>query len=86
MEKVFTEKGTFAAYNAACTWCEENGFSYGSMCYPYPTAIMKGDHFIAKWKNLEASARRHVDGTINGEFREGPVTVKITSPFVEVAK
>ncbi len=83
MVKVFTESGEFAAYNTACTWLRDNGFSWGSMCHPQPTAIMKGDVYIAKWKNLTAKERRIVDGTITGDFREGPVTVKLSSPFVE---
>ena len=83
MKKVFSNEGVFNAYHAACDWCVANGFSYGSMCSPFPTAIMKGDVDIAKWKNLTAKERSTVDGTITGNFREGPVTINIISPFVE---
>lgn len=81
--KTFTGAKTFRAYHDAVAWLRERGYSTGSMCSPRPTAIMKGDFQIAKWKNLTAKERREVDGTIEGEaasrgtFREGPVIVML---------
>jgi len=43
MEKTFTNEGTFQAYYAAEAWLTENGYSYGSMCSPFPTGILKGE-------------------------------------------
>jgi hypothetical protein len=77
MTITFDNRGTFVAYNAACDWLTERGFSHGSMSRPFPTAIKKGDFHIAKWKNLTAAERRDIDGTIEGDFREGPVTVNL---------
>jgi hypothetical protein len=69
----------FAAYHAAEKWLKENGYSYGSMCSPEPTAIMKGDIHIAKWRNLSAKERAEVHGKITTEsdFRNGPIIVTI---------
>lgn len=78
MTITFNNSGTFAAYHAACAWLKENGFSYGSMSGFLPTAIKRGDWAIAKWKNLTAQERRDIDGTIEGDFREGPVVVKLS--------
>lgn len=77
MVKTFDEKGTFAAYNAAKKWLKENGYSYGSSCANAPTAIMKGDWCIAKWRNLTGDEIKQLDGKIVGEMREGPVVVHI---------
>jgi len=72
---ICSDKGTFMAYWAAEQWIRENGYSCGSMCSPMPTAIMKGDVHVAKWKNLTTKERNTVDGVIVGEYREGPVTI-----------
>ena len=74
MEKVFSDEGTFAAYNAATKWCADNGYSVGAMQAGSPTGVIKGDHLVSKWRYL---SRADVDGTIEGNFREGPVTLKI---------
>jgi hypothetical protein len=77
MKKKFENERTFEAYNDACKWLKENGYSYGSMCSPAPTAIVKGNYYIAKWRNLTTKERNEVDGTITGDFRNGPVTVEV---------
>ena len=30
-QKTFDQKGTFAAWHAACQWLRENGYSYSSI-------------------------------------------------------
>ena len=77
MKKTFKDERTFGAYNAAETWLRSRGYSYGSMSAPHPTGIMRGDVLIAKWKNLTAVERAQCDGTITGDFRDGPVVVEI---------
>lgn len=77
IEKVFEGERTFEALHAAEKWCIDNGYSYGSTCACAPQAIKKGNWAIAKWKNLTPSERNDIDGTITGEGRQGPVTVKI---------
>lgn len=76
-EIVFKATGTvFMAYREAEYWCKQNGYSYGSMCHPQPTAIFKGDVYVAKWKNLTSKERNSVDGIITGDdYREGDITI-----------
>lgn len=76
-ELKFDKEGTFEAYHEAIKWAYDNGYSYGSMCAPQPTALFKGDCNIAKWKNLSKQERASVDGTITGDYREGPVYITI---------
>jgi hypothetical protein len=73
----FENKGTFEAYYAACNWCNENGYSYGSMCGSEPIALWMGERSISKWKNLSTKERATCDGVMMGEFREGAVTILI---------
>lgn len=83
MEVEFNQTGTFMAYYAAHRWCDDNGYSYAPMCHPEPTAIMKGDWIIAKWRNLTAKERRESHGYITGNFREGPVKITIKQKGTE---
>lgn len=74
----FNGPETFEAYHAAEYFLVEQGYSIGSMCAPMPTAAFKvRNHLIAKWKNLSPKERRTVDAKIEGDFRNGPVTVTI---------
>ena len=73
----FTQGGTFEALEAAKAWLTENGYSYGSSQRDGPTAIKKGDCAISKWRNLSAGDRAVMDGTMDGDFRNGPVTIRI---------
>lgn len=77
MKKEFNHVGTFEAYWAAEAWCQENGISVAPMCYPYPTGLMRGNFSIAKYKNLTQKEIRTLDGTITGDFRDGPVFVEL---------
>ena len=74
----FNQVGDFEAYHAACTWCKDNGYSYGSMQRDAPMGILKGDWCIAKWRNLTPKERSQLDGQItSNDFRAGPVTIKL---------
>jgi hypothetical protein len=72
----FHSEGTFNAMYAAQRYLSEHGYSYGSNCAMLPTAFLKGDYDIAKWKNLTAKERKQVDGIMTGDFRQGPVFLK----------
>ena len=75
----FTDKGDFAALNAAESFAKSRGYSCGSLCVPEPVALIRGSGIlVAKWKNLTAKERAFVDGAITAaDFRNGPVTVKL---------
>src|SRR3546814_4375627 len=77
MEIVFDQKGTFNALEAARQWCRDNGVSYGSSCAMSPTGLLRGDYCIAKWRNLTPKERKQLDGTMSGDMREGPVTIRL---------
>lgn len=80
-EAVFEHKGTWEAINAAMRWVHERGFTAGSSSSPLPLALVKGDYgqtpLPNKWKNFKKHHMQHVDGTITGDFREGPVRVRL---------
>lgn len=73
----FKDEGDFMAYHSAEYWAKQNGYSYGSMCSPQPTALFKGEAYVAKWKNLSVKERKSVDGVITGAYREGPVKITL---------
>lgn len=77
MQIIFEQQGTFKALWAAEVWCKENGISYGSSCVACPTGLMRGDYVIAKWRNLSKSEQATLDGTMSGDFRNGPVTITL---------
>lgn len=77
MELVFDQKGTFKALDAACQWCRDNGVSFGSSSATGPTGLLRGDYVIAKWHNLSKVEREQLDGTMSGDFREGPVVIRL---------
>lgn len=74
----FTRDGDFAALYAAQNWCDENGISYGSLCGDAPVGLLYGDWAIAKWRNLTPAERAQLDGRMEGDFRHGPVTIRIS--------
>ena len=74
---VFDQTGDFAATYAAEEWCKENGYSVGTMQRGDPRGILKGDFDIQKWRNLNAKDRAELDGTLTGDGRNGPVTIRI---------
>ena len=76
-QKTFEQKGTFVAWHAACQWLRDNGYSYSSTCAVGPVAVLKGDYCIAKWRNLTRKEHSELDGTVDGNFREGPLTLRL---------
>lgn len=74
----FDQPGDFAALHAAEAWCRENGVSYGSTDRTHTIGLMVGDYVIAKWRNLTAKERKQCHGTIFGDARHGPLTLRIS--------
>lgn len=81
----FTEEGEFEAYHAACKWCEDNGYSLGSMARRMPIGLLKGEWQIAKWYNLTPKEQTQLDGTITciSSFREAPIHIVIKDTAVK---
>lgn len=79
LEATFTGEATFAALYAAEAFLERAGFSAGSGSAGQPTAFMFGDWLVAKWKNLTTTERNNVHGTMTGDRRNGPVTLRLTA-------
>ncbi len=83
-QRSFTQVGTWEAYNAAKEWVKSRGFTYGSTCAMLPLALVKGDYDATplpwKWKNFRNGDERFIDGTMTGDFREGPITVRLFKP------
>ncbi|EHL99334.1 hypothetical protein HMPREF9946_03096 [Acetobacteraceae bacterium AT-5844] len=75
----FDGEAAFEAYDKARRWCRERGVSLGSMQRGAPTGLLLGDFSIAKWRNLSVAERAALDGTIEGDFRHGPVRIVILS-------
>lgn len=76
---IFEGDNDFEAYRKAEKWVKENGYSAGSMCSPSPTAIFKGDCYVAKWRNLSVKERNSADGYITSvnNYRSGPVELVV---------
>lgn len=83
MKKTFDQKGAFAAVDAAEAWCKENGVSVGTMQHNAPRGLKRGDCVIAKWRNLDKADRKELDGTMIGDFRNGPVFIDIRDAVTE---
>jgi len=73
----FDQLGDFAALRAAEAWCRDNGVSYGPTDRTHTIGLLIGDYVIAKWHNLTTKERRACDGTIVGDARHGPLTLRI---------
>ncbi len=75
--KQFAEAGTFEALYACQKWLRDNGYSYGSTSRMGPMPVLKGDFCIAKWHNLTKAEKQALDGYVDGDFREGPLTLRL---------
>lgn len=80
-ERTFTQSPDsqpFTAWHDAQRWLTERGFSIGRMQAHEPTGILFGEYDIQKWRNLSRDQRAALDATASGDFRNGPVTVRLT--------
>ena len=64
----------------------EYDFSYAPLCGDAPVGLLYGDWAIAKWRNLTPTERAQLDGRMEGEFRDGPVTIRISAKSRGLAK
>jgi hypothetical protein len=71
----FSDEGPFAALNAARAYLQEEGYSVGSPCNTDPIGVKRGQWDIAKWRNLSSRDKALLDGRLEGNFRNGPVTL-----------
>lgn len=80
----FNQKGTFQALYAAQDWCREHGISFGQSSCAGPTGLLFGAYdWIAKWRNLTPKERADLHGTMEGDFREGPVIILLKDEAIE---
>lgn len=73
----FRDVGDFRASDAAERFLRERGYSVGPMQCGAPRGILKGDFGIGKWRNLNKQERAELDGVMEGDFRDGPVHVRL---------
>ena len=73
----FEQWGDFAANDAAERWLSERGYSVGRMQRGAPRGVLYGDHDIQKWRNLSKPDRLALDGHLIGNFRDGPIVLRI---------
>jgi hypothetical protein len=83
---VFSNAGTFSASRAAEQWLRDRGFSFGSSQVGGPQAIWHGDCDIAKWRNLNPAEKRDCHATLDGNGREGPMTITLRGSAPQVAR
>lgn len=76
----------FATMRAAESYLEERGFSVGRQQRGEPRGVLFGDFDIQKWRNLNARERAELHGTMTGEGRHGPLTVKLFATAPEAAR
>ncbi|WP_145517356.1 hypothetical protein [Yersinia mollaretii] len=76
----FKQKGDFKAWLACQTWLDDRGYSYGSTsARAQGVGVLKGDFLIAKMHNLTEQEISQLDGIVDGNFRDGPVTLRLKS-------
>ncbi|ELI8400329.1 TPA: hypothetical protein ACQWNA_003802 [Yersinia enterocolitica] len=74
----FEQKGDFQAWYACQAWLNDRGYSYGPTSARAPgVGVLKGDFCIAKMHNLTKQEIKQLDGRVDGDFREGPVTLRL---------
>jgi len=79
----FDQKGTWQAKEAAEAWCRENGISVGQSSADGPSGLLFGEYdWIAKWRNMTPKEQADLHGTMDGDFREGPVIVTLKDSAV----
>lgn len=73
----FKNEGTFEAMRAAEAWLAARGFSVGPSQVCAPRAIWHGDCWISKWRNLSAKEKSQAHALMDGDCRNGPVTITL---------
>jgi len=76
--KKFTSTGTFTAIREAEEYLKGNDYTVGSMCGSEPIGFADSIkyEYVAKWHNIDAKDRKHLEGVIiSNDFREGDVQI-----------
>ena len=69
----------FTALNAARRALQRAGFAIGHMQSGEPIGLLHGGFAIQKWRNLSPAHRAQLHGTLEGDFRHGPVRLSLTA-------
>ncbi len=77
MQVSFNQTEDFVAVHAAEAWCVKHGFSFGFMQGSSPRGLKHGNYSIMKWRNLTTDDIAGLDGRMEGNMRNGPVTIEI---------
>lgn len=83
MKIMFEGTNTFDAANSAENLCGARGISVGQMQGPFPHGLLFSDYLISKWRGMNASERKALHGTMDGDMRNGPVTVTIKTAYID---
>jgi len=77
--KTIYQGSEFKAYYAAEKAARDMGYTTGSMERDMPIAVFNADieHCAPKWRHLDDSDKKILSGVIEGEKRDGPVTLTI---------
>ena len=86
ISRTFSNTGDFEANRAAERFAEECGLSVGRMQGPAPRGLLYGDYDISKWRNMSTAEINALHGTMGGDFREGPVTIRLFDSAPEEAR
>jgi hypothetical protein len=78
----FESSGTFGAFYSAENYLKELGYTVGRMCGNEPVGFSCSFDHIAKWKNLNATDKKLLDGVIipQHDFREGGNIILFFNP------
>jgi hypothetical protein len=67
----------FHAWDEARRWLTERGFSVGRMQAHAPTGLLFGEYDVQKWRDLNREDRAALDALAEGDYRNGPITVRL---------
>lgn len=67
----------FSALDSAAKWCQQAGYSVGFLQANCPIGVKRGRFAISKWRGLSESERLTLDGALVGDFRNGPVHLRM---------
>lgn len=77
MSKTFSVPGDWRTWDAVQKWLTERGFSVGRMQAHEPSGVLFGSYDIQKWRNLRTTECTALHGVITGDYRSGPMTVRL---------
>lgn len=83
MKIVFEGVYTFDAARAAENWCSARGISVGQMQGLSPRGLLFGDYLISKWRGMNKAEISALHGVMDGDMRNGPVTVTIKAAYID---